>query len=393
MSDRQRVDPGALALGGFEIGNPLAAVLLGRPEGIEFVVEGLPDHAALGEFHRWVGRDRLVDQRRHVAEFVEPVVVVAEGGHVGDDLFEVGNNRERRVERAEVAGGGALPRDPPGEAFEIVGLAQSVVEIAARDAVADEPLNRVESRRDLLAVDQRPAKPAVETPPPERGCGLVEHVEDGRARASAAVVEQFEAAERSSIQPELIAVVVPTNPGDVFERAVVALCVLGVGQHRAAGAAFGVVCEAAVGVGDVLAQTVVGDRAVELRGVDLGFHPVAVRSDCRRVAGNQQFVRLDPVEFLAGVAAGVDRRDETLAGRGVDGGDAEFLSFAVSSVAFDDAGDVGRRSCRQQLVFDDRAGRNNAGDRAVDQPAGRLGVLDLLGQCDPVVGVDEGFEI
>ncbi len=424
VSDRQRVDPCSLALAGLQLRDPLAPLALRRPQGVEFVVESLPDHAAVGDLRRRVSRDRLVDQLADLDQLVEPIAEVAEvvrsGSVRGVGAVDVsiavavvvvhvllpscqrrlqfGNHREGRVQRAQVSRVGATAGDAPDEPFQVVGGRERVGDALADERAVGQFADRVVSASDRVGVDERPSKPSLQTPPAERTARLVEDVEQRVARAEPPVLEQLEAALGGRVEPEPVPGVVSPDPRDVREGAVVALRVLGVGEDRPRGAELGVGVEAAVGGGEVRLQPFGRGPPVEDGPIVLVGRPSAFgvrRLERGGVRSRDQLRGSDPVQF-PGDRVSVARGDETLAGRDVDGGEADLMVRVVGRpVRRDrrDRRDVVRRAGLEEVVLDDGPRGDHLGDGAVDEPRRLLGVLDLIADRDAIPRVEQRFEV
>ena len=419
-----------LLLVGGEVGGGVA---LEASALVEFRVDALPEEPALAHVARRVvdasGDDRLGERRERFAELVEGVRVLGEGVGAPEGLAEGRQRVEGASQRDDVAGGGATEPDPGDDAGDVLHGLEAVGEFLVDAGVGEEGRDAGVARFDLIAVDRGSGEPVAQEPTSHgRGAArapadAVENPEEGAlGRVGADGALDLEGAEGRGVDDHRRIARDPRRGRDVGEGAAGGG---GLGEARARGCALarrravavgrlGFVEVADDGAGGLDDRLVVLDAEAREGGdavvVGEGFEglvgpevPARPRGGGNGESGAEGLQRVREVarvrllvEELADARAGefVEEFARCALAQGEDARGELDQGVGRAIVRFEvDAGECVGGVALEQGVVDERAGREDAGDGAIDDALGFLRVLDLVADGDAMALGDEAGEV
>ena len=276
------------------------------------------------------------------------------------------------------------PADAEGDlgeqAFEIEDARELLAQFGAQDGLLTQFADGVEALFDFGAVHGGAQQALAQQAAAHAGEGLIEHAEQGELGLRAAGVrgeeglEQFQIAHGDGVEHHGVGAVVIGGAVEVVERG--ALGVAQVVQDGAGGADGGGAVGEAAAIEreqiEVIAQRAVGVIVGEDPVFEFGAHEARAGAffagEQGQVGGKEHFARAQVFE-RAGDFGGLDLGDAEFAGGDIDVGDG---GRAIPLRA--DGGQVVVLVGAQQVGVHGGAGRDDAGDLALDQFLGGAGL-------------------
>ncbi|OPZ67840.1 MAG: hypothetical protein BWY81_01123 [Firmicutes bacterium ADurb.Bin467] len=360
---------------------------------VELLGVARADDPAVAHRERRIVRDRAREQRRDVLHRIERV------GRFADQHRAVGrrvalqkrNHLQRRLQRETVARVQRVVGDAAQQPLDVVDAAQRLAQRVCLERPPDELLDRVEPARNLAGVAQRTLDPAAYKPAAHRGLRAVEYSQERAALPTSARAGQLEVDKRRAVERHEARTLVRLDREYVAERVFLRLGEVRKQRPRGRDA------EPPVGepeLRDALPE-VRGQRLRRLRVLKQLFPG---KSGASRALGRDRKERFPVVcDDLARVEPGelvrerqarvVELEAAEFPGRDVAKGNPGALSVQ------EHAQYVARAALLEHVGLDDRPGRDDAYDLALDQPLRRRGVGHLLADRDLVPPLDQLCEV
>ena len=176
VADLQVLDAGALALGVFEIGNPLLSILNRKVQMIQFLRKALLDQPAFFDGKRRVFTDRAVDHVINIRQTVNHVTKFSKcrALHEAEITLELRQHRDGITQRDHVSAVGVPTCNASDQTFKIVDVSQIFSDIAACEQIMIQFLHTIEPLVDLRCVIERFAQPLAHFAAAHGGTCLVE---------------------------------------------------------------------------------------------------------------------------------------------------------------------------------------------------------------------------
>ncbi len=220
-ADLQRLDAGAGALAGLDLGDDLAAIAAKVAQFIEIGVAAGADRPAIGQVDGRLVGDGLKDAVAGFGHFVQTIMQVAQAGGAlrFESGFEGGDLFERTAQRQHVARIGDPHGDLGQQPFDIQNAAQLLAQIGAQDGLLEQLADGIQPAVDFRAVERGAEQPLAQETPAHARLSLVEDVEQRGVGALAGEqrLDQFEVAYGDRVEHHACGAVVVGGTVEVFE--------------------------------------------------------------------------------------------------------------------------------------------------------------------------------
>ena len=394
-ADLQRLDAGAGALAGLDLGDDLAAIAAKVAQFVEIGVAAGADGAAIGQVDGRLVGDGLQDAVAGFGDFVQTFVQIAQaGGSLGfESGFQRGDLFERAAQRQHVARVGGPHGDFGQQPLDIQDAAQLFAQFGAQYGLLEQLADRIQPAVDFGAVERWAEQTLAQQAAAHAGPGLIQDVQQSGVVALAGEqrLDQFEVAHGDGVEQHACGAVVIGGTVEVFEGGALRLAqVMQDGARRAHGRRpVGQAASIERQQAEVIAQGAVGVIEAEDPVFEVGAEiarALIFGGEQRQIGGVEDLARAKL--FDGGVDFG-----------GVHFGDAELAGGDIHvghAGAMPDARD-GREVVVLVRAEGERigggAGRDHARDFALDQFLGERGIFHLVADGYAVALLNEARDV
>ena len=378
----QRLNPGARALAGLDLGDIGATVEAQVAKLVEFGMEAGPDGASIGECQGRVIGEGFQDAVANLGDFIQ---ALAEGRQrIG--ALQRGDLCQRAAERQQLARPRRAQRHLCQQALDIEDALEQLADFSARDGLAEHLAHRVEAGLDFGAVERGAEQALAQEAAAHAGRGLVEHAKQRGAFAGEDRLDQLEVAHGDGVEHHVGGAVIEGRPVQVVEGG--ALGFAQVVQNRSGGGDRGGAAREAASIerqqAEVLEQGALGVVEAENPVFEIGAEKSARN---RRRFRREQHLAGPKLLQVGGGVPGVYLGHAELAGRDV------HVSHRAAGAGAREGGEVVVLVGSQQLRRRRRAGRDDPGDLALHQFFGKAGILHLVADGYAIALLDKAGDV